>query len=67
MNLLHSNWFWLFVILSPIVTVVGILLRLGRSGPADAPPADIVAKTKIHPYDDSDDDTPPVDQPEKKS
>jgi hypothetical protein len=30
MNLLHSTWFWMLIILGPIGTVIGILSRLAR-------------------------------------
>ena len=33
MNVLHTTWFWLVLILGPIGTVVGILARLARSTP----------------------------------
>jgi hypothetical protein len=31
MNILHSTWFWVAIIVGPIGTVVGILARLARS------------------------------------
>lgn len=38
MNLLHSTWFWVIVIASPVVTVVGILVRLLHPDPVATPP-----------------------------
>lgn len=33
MDLLHSTWFWVVIILAPAVTVIGILARLARLEP----------------------------------
>jgi hypothetical protein len=33
MNVLHTTWFWLLIILGPVFTVLGILARLARKEP----------------------------------
>jgi hypothetical protein len=61
MNFLHSTWFWLLIILSPLVTVAGILMRLARSGKADLPPPDILEKVHRHSQQEREDEAPPYD------
>jgi len=62
-NLLHSTWFWLVIIASPAVTMIGILARLLRPPPSDSTtgtesrPADD-AKEQRHLPDSSQDDEP---------
>jgi hypothetical protein len=37
-NLLHSTWFWLVIIASPAVTMIGIMARLLRPPPSASDP-----------------------------
>ncbi|AUH51886.1 hypothetical protein CXB49_14175 [Chromobacterium sp. ATCC 53434] len=52
MDVLHSTWFWVAVIVAPIATVAGILARLAKR----EPPPDLPPGVKPLAWDDADED-----------
>ncbi len=56
MDILHSTWFWLFVIVALVMSTIGSLARLSKA----PPPVDLPG-VKPQPYaaeDDEDEDGP---------
>lgn len=62
MNILHSTWFWVAIILAPVGTVVGILSRLARRTAPDA----AHARTVLQATDGASSGQPPSEPPEEK-
>lgn len=64
MDLLHSTWFWVLMIIGPIVTVVGTLARLSKKqGPIKLPPGVIPGTYATDKQDDDEDDDWPARKP----
>ena len=53
MDILHSTWFWLFVIVALVMSTIGSLARLSKA----PPPVDLPG-VKPQPYAEDDEDGP---------
>ncbi|MBV8680317.1 MAG: hypothetical protein JO338_07720 [Aquitalea sp.] len=58
MDILHSTWFWLFVIVALVMSTIGSLARLSKA----PPPVDLPG-VKSQPYADDDEDEDSPDSP----
>jgi|GEM_PF-2134598 len=58
MDILHSTWFWLFVIVALVMSTIGSLARLSKA----PPPVDLPG-VKSQPYADDDEDEDGPDSP----
>lgn len=58
MDILHSTWFWLFVIVALVMSTIGSLARLSKA----PPPLDLPG-VKAQPYADDDADEDGADSP----